>query len=337
MPPSSSALSSLVTLLDPSLDSKSLHASKIISLTHPQHNEPQDYLFLPGTPKAATILQIQSLDKPFGSFMVGSRVVSNGALHVATRVDPLYFVLHQLSATTNTATKWQPLDQLGIPSNVHRCLSSAHQYLHLCASNDQLGDMVLYKFQEARALAWLTRKYDAAKSVLERQLLTRKKQLRQQQSDGGGAFIKTFHFVEEEAPLVVSAEDRPYPSAEQRTLEYEACQVVCDHLSPEWSTKFVQHLNLPVSIVSMTTAATATSRGTAGTTPKRSWEGMAGSNTQQELEEMTMGAVVVSVEKAKHAASVQKKFKAQSSGLKQLAKVKTKGMKSMSSFFGVKK
>lgn len=336
MPTSSS---SLVTLLDPSLDSKALHASKIISLTHPQYNEPQDYLFLPSTPtKAATILQIQSLDKPYGSFMVGSRVVSNGALHVATRVDPLYFVLHQLSMMVDTPmTKWQPLDQLDIPCTIHQCLSSSQQYLHLCTSNHQLGDMVLYKFQEARALAWLTRKYNAAKSVLERQLLTQKQHFQQQRSDGGGAFIKSFHCVEEEAPLVLSAVDRLYSNAEQRTLEYEACQVVCDHLSPEWSTKFVQHLNLPVSIVSMKTSETATSRGTSGTTPKRSWEGMVGSNTQQELEEMTMGAVVVSVEKAKHAAIVQKKFKAQSSGLKQLAKVKTKGMKSMSSFFGAKK
>jgi len=297
--------SSLVTLLDPSVNSKTLQTAKIISLPHPSDNEAQEFIFLPRTAASnqpAIILQVQSFQKSYGSFLVGSRVISNGALHVATPVDPLFFVLEAFAAAPQ---KWQPLEQLlvGVPDCVQESISSPLQYKHLCCTNDQLGDdMILYKFQTELALAWLTKKFNAAKQVL----------LDQQQRGvlSGGAFTKTFHHV-------------PDTPLDQSVLEQESCQVVCDFLSAEWTRTLMHQLNLAIISTPVTT------------TPKRQWGEMAGADSHEVLLEMTLGNVV-SVEKAKQKEGVQKKLKAQTSGLKQLAKVKTKGMKSMSSFFSAK-
>lgn len=331
MPPSTDS-SNLVTLLDPSTDSKSLSFAEIISLPHPNYQEPQDFLFLSRTSTApATILQVQSLRKPFGSFFIGSRILSNGALHVATRVDPMYFVLAHLATDDHSTPKWQPLDQLleNISEYVQQSVSSEHQYRHLCSTNDQFGSIILYKFQEQRALAWLERKYKVALQVLEGQLVAEKQRIKQH-SDGGGAFTNTFNFISDNDETVTDSEDTTCSTLERTTLQHEACHVVCDYLTMEWSAKFVQHLKLPpttINICSETSTATT----------KRKWEGVAGSSTHDDLVELTLGTNLVTVEQSKHNEIMKKKLKAQSSGLKQLAKVKTKGMKSMSAFFGVKK
>ena len=64
----------------------------VVSLIHPNTNEPQHFIF-----SDKNIYEMNSVTRPYGSFFVGSRVISNGALHIVTRMDPLYFVLHSLS------------------------------------------------------------------------------------------------------------------------------------------------------------------------------------------------------------------------------------------------
>lgn len=332
--PSSTGSPNLVTLLDPFTDAKSFKTAEIISLLHPNCNEPQDFFFLPITSTApATILQVQSLRKPFGSFFVGSRVISNGVLNVATRVDPMYFVLNHLATDDHSTPTWQPLDQMlvNISKYIQQSISSEHQYRHLCTTNDQLGSIILYKFQEQRALAWLERKYKAALQVLEEQLLAHKQRIKQH-SDGGGAFTKKFNFIHDN-DTITNSEDTTFSRLEQMTLQHEACHIVCDYLSMEWSAKLAQHLNLPSTIIEINSGISTTTT----TTPKRKWEGVAGSSTHDDLVELMLGTNVATVKQSKHNDMIQKKLKAQSSGLKQLAKVKTKGMKSMSTFFGAKK
>ena len=147
---------------------------------------------------------MNSMARPYGSFFLGSRVISNGALHIVTRMDPLYFVLHTLSTTTDAQQQqqqqWQPLNQLDIDSVVQEALShDLDQYKHVCAVTKLGDDLMLYKFSPKKAMKWLVQKQEAVLHIVQQQLLHAKQESKEstQQliSQGGGAFSNTFHMV----------------------------------------------------------------------------------------------------------------------------------------------
>lgn len=175
----------------------------IIALPDPSTREERDYLVVPscnaGKENCCDVFEVQSLTGPskYGSFFVGPRVVSDGALRVATRIDPLFFVLAEVEAkskqqaantnansdpnksqsATGGNSKWQPLDQL--LADVHPCVREAlrnaasrndaltpekvldKQMRHLFLYTDAYGDdLPFYKFDEKLARKWLRAKFD---------------------------------------------------------------------------------------------------------------------------------------------------------------------------------
>ena len=333
--------SRLVTLFDPNDENiKNLEEMSTISLHHPSTGEVSDFILV--TTKSKTTLtaaesqhqqqnqqhhvyEVQSLEIKYGSYFLGSHVLSDGTLYIATRMDPLFFVLYHLTARNSSSNsnsksdKWQPLDQLEIPDIVKKVISSEKQYQHLCQVNNQLGDdMLLYKLSEESVLKWLTRKQEKAYQVLMDQALVRKK-------DEMATFVSAtchgFHLLDDSAKRPVSPTTTPseattiveseLSSAEQCIIHQHSMQVVCDYLTPEWRAKYMSHVGQPESVLMVSAAEEKQ-------TPKRTWDEAADMN-------------IVSVEKKKT------KPDAQSVGLKRLQKVSTKGMKSLSSFFGAKK
>ena len=205
----------------------------IIALSDPSTDDERDYLVVPsssgdGKDDCCDIFEVQSLTGPskYGAFFVGPRVVSDGALRVATRVDPLFFVLaaveakakqqqqQQAASDPNKSqsamggnSKWQPLDQL--LADVHPCVRAAlrnasnnaaqatpekvldKQMRHLFQYTDAYGDdLPFYKFDENLAWKWLRAKFDrslgAARASILREKLREDKAKSEASKLGGG-------------------------------------------------------------------------------------------------------------------------------------------------------
>ena len=330
---------SVVTLTDRNMSESSPWTNKasVISLLHPSTGENQHFIV-----SNKDIYEMQSVSRKYGSFFVGSRVISNGALHVMTRVDPLFFVLASLDATKEGRAQWQPLDQLQVPQVLQDALPDPKQWKHVCAvKNLDHDDLVLYKFQECKALAWLVKKQHAAFQVVSQQMLESKRNIRQVtdklMSEGGGAFSNTFHLIadDDEAENGMDTTNNAASSSTlsteltslERTVAKEASvQIICEYLSPDWQIKLRKHLHMEIVEAAVENDESESKKRHA------SWEANPGQNDADQLLQLTMGTGSTNED-----AALSKKEPAKSAGLKRLAKVNTKGMKSLSNFFGAKK
>lgn len=299
----------LVTLFHPNDENaKNLQDWSIVSLNHPASGDTLDFVLLNTKSSQQHIYEVQGLEAKYSSYFVGSHVLSNGALHVATRVDPLFFVLANLTS----GGKWQPFEQLEIPDIIQNCIANKKQYQHVCQVNDQLGDdMLLYKLNDEKVLKWISKKQERAYAVMKKEVLASK-----EQGPTTSAISQGFNLIEDiddnMAPTTnTMSTTRDLSCAEQIRVRQHSIQVLCEYLNPEWCSKWLKHLGENESTVLNPDAERKPA--------KRTWE-------------------EVSVMDMDHLVAVEKKKPiAQSVGLKRLKKVSTKGMKSMSSFFGAKK
>ena len=225
----------------------------IVALPDPSTGDARDYLVIPAITaskisaentntattgaRAVDIYEVQGCTGPskYGSYFVGSRVVSDGTLRVATRVDPLFFVLAAIEAKmklaadkntgasdpkSKTGPRWQPLDQLlaDVAPTVRDALRNAStnaalspdevidkQMRNLFHMTDQYGDdMILYKFDEKIALSWLKAKHARALAAAKAGILRASLRDEVQKSEsaklggGGGAFSSAFNMGDDE-------------------------------------------------------------------------------------------------------------------------------------------
>jgi ribonuclease H2 subunit B len=306
--PEEESATGLVTAFHPNDENaKNLKDWSIISLKHPASGDTLEFVLLRTKSGQPHIYEVQGLEINYGSYFVGSHVLSNGALHVATRIDPLFFALAKLVS----GGKWQPFEQLEIPETIQKCIADKKQYQHVCQVNDQLGgDMLLYKLNDEKVLKWLTKKQERAYAVMKEDLLNST-----DQGPATSAMSHGFNLVEEDdaQPQMTSTPTAASLSnTDQLRIRQHSIQVVCEYLNPEWCAKWLEHLGENETGI----LKTEEERKPA----KRTWE------VANVLDD-TMN--LVSVEKQKPIS--------QSAGLKRLQKVSKKGMKSMSSFFGAKK
>lgn len=310
---------SLVTLFDSRRDvtSSLWKDASIITLPHPSTGVDQHFVKI-----QCDLYEMQSLSRLYGSFLVGSRVISNGALHVMTRIDPLFFILRSLSKASH---QWQPLDQLEVPSGISVELG---QWKHLYVVKHLGDDLILYKFSPEKALAWLVKKQEAAHGILCQQLLdTKQSNEKENLEGGGGAFSNNFKLADDEKEhkdknTTPETTKSHLSCTERGFLKEESVQVVCEYLEKEWQCKLRNHLGLQESEPASNTNKRS----------RASWEANPGQDDANQLLAFTMGTAASTKEE-----DVKKKEPAKSAGLKRLAKVNTKGMKSLSNFFGSKK
>jgi len=107
-----------------------------------------------------------------------------------------------------------------------------------------------------------------------------------------------------------------------KALTIESLQIICNYLNQSWSKKFVEHIGYAMDEITNTTKPKATTREISNESK--------GSTPAVLTEDDLNGS---SAKKA--AANRNEREAARTTGNKRLAKVNTKGMKSIGSFFGV--
>lgn len=301
-----------VTLLDPSLSS----IDKVLRLPDPGTGDERLYL-----QSGRQIAELQVLDNDYRSFMLENQIVGGTApLYIATRMDPLFWVL-AAQTTLSEKRSWQPIDQVltGALAN----LSSAQQEIIsravddtqlrlLMAEMEVSEDERFYRFCPNKALAWLDQKREALTKVLHRH----DGQASAEKSDAG-AFAAGFNCLDENKHN--RSAERLDTAAADTKRQAASLQVVCNYLNNDWTIAYLQHCQLEKDVLEDAGAKRAR-EATSGST-------MAGPASGDWNAELTL--------------TVTKKAKVespkQSAALKKLAKVNTKGMKKMSAFFQVKK
>jgi len=313
----------------------------------------------------------------YASYFVGSRIISNPELYVTTRVDPLFFALSHFyrivkkgDDQSDKLDKWQPWDQAltDLPLPILRALGldpalningikEVGQLAHLLDVSDMCGDdLLLCKFSEESALKWLVAKFNQALGALRtRQLQRKRRELERRKEMGvsGGAKSSSFNMAEDTDTKKQEEEkdedmDRSkqgseivvtLSNAEEDFLRAGSLQLICDYIPAEWKQKLTNELGMAEADWKGKSKTSSTNNEDhAGEKRSRaSWEGNHGQEDADALLQYTMGTSNAS-DKSLGAADDKKGTKnAQSVGLKRLAKVNKKGMKSLSSFFGAAK
>lgn len=244
------------------------------------------------------------------------------------------------------------------------------QLKHLLEVSDYGDDLLLCRFDNDKALHWLVQKFNKAKGAMCQRLIEKKKRnvTSIKRNTESGAFTSSFTVEEEEkeevGPSVNVDEDCKgdetgnvgekevadwsiLTKEEEVSISVGALQLICEYLSTEWRVTLSKEVGLTKAqwmgkkcrksnTSSITNKEEKEKEECTGEKRSRSaWEGSIGQEDADALLQYTQGIG------AGKAASVtpgemKKKelYKAQSVGLKKLAKVNTKGMKSLSSFFG---
>jgi len=162
------------------------------------------------------IIEFQSLETDFGSYLVGRHVVEDSTLYTTNRVDPLFFVLATQSApplpspsqqqqqqqqnkqesksSSTTKQQWQPIEQFLSSTNVAHEIqksvrlvskrrnssesSSANENNQLMHLCDSISDneMIFLKFNPTKALKWLRKKQECVLDCLMSQVIEQQKQ-----------------------------------------------------------------------------------------------------------------------------------------------------------------
>lgn len=311
----------------------------------------------------------------YASYFVGSRIISNPELYLTTRVDPLYFALshfHRIvkkgDEQSDKLDKWQPWDQAltDLPSPILRALGldpalningikEVGQLAHLLDVSDMCGDdLLLCKFSEESTLKWLVAKFNQALEALRtRQLQKKKRDLerRQEMNVSGGAKSSSFNMVtDEDAEEKKQEEETGLPkqnsealvilsSNEEESLKAGSLQLICNYIPVEWRQKLTKELGMAeADWKGKSKASSASNEEHAGEKRSRaSWEGNHGQEDADALLAYTMGTSNANASDKSSSDNKKGTKNAQSAGLKRLAKVNKKGMKSLSSFFGAAK
>lgn len=310
----------LVAVIDKALSKDGMNLGRIINLKDPSTQESRQYIFA----NDKDIIEVQNLPADFSSFLVGRHVIKDGNLYVFNRVDPLFWVLNLFTTlgAESQSNQWQPFDQIveSLPQEVQKSLVQ-EQISHLCQvlSTDETGDVPYYKFNHERALAWLKKKQGSVYRCLLRQCQAKQIQEKDKlslQGKDGGSISASFNMPDD--PMAAApdkaTDDSNFNSQE---LKIESIDVISSYISEEWEKKLVASLG-----VNEATRNSAQSNKKK-MKPKHSYD--------------PTSHIVQESAKEQEEKKAKKLNEARTLGNKRLAKVNTKGMKSLSSFFGAPK
>jgi hypothetical protein len=197
----------------------------------------------------------------------------------------------------------------------------AAQMGHLCQTmcNNQTDDVTYYKFSVPKALAWLQKKQERVYQSLLKQDQAKQQQEKSSYANDtsmtGGSVSASLNMPNED-PIAThpsTASDKVVVLSNTKQLKLHSLQIVFGYLTQEWSKLYIESLD----------EADMTQDVVYNTTPKHK----ATSTTIKS----TAPSAVVQEETPKPTKKVESFC---TLGNKRLAKVKTKGMSSMSCFFG---
>jgi hypothetical protein len=290
-----------------------------------------------------------------------SWIISNGKLYVPTPMDPLFWFLSAVSASSSSRQQqqWQPISQFletscqEIPTQI-REMVSLEQLSHIVKTmridhgdnNDDKDhrldqDCYYCKFDENRILQWLEAKRLAVQSVLLKQ---QQKATQQEYQHQNGAFCDNFHLTSEVTTTCTSpskqSSDNPVPDPQTKneTCHIESIQIVSEYLDEYWRSKFWEASSVtPEQVLETSSPKKKRSHEQLGSEP---WNH---SNNDSNI--MIMAGNGVENDPSLDSSTTQNRntskpnpaANAVTTGAKRLAKVNTKGIPKMSSFFAAKK
>lgn len=364
---SSKGMNALVAIIDPNLATLSTsftldqqqpnalstaHNCECVQLPDPADASHQR-TYLVTAEKSICELQSLAPAADYGSFFVnGSYVIGNGNIHTVSPVDPLFWFLAAQETTAaeekQQQQKWQPLEQIladpALDRRIVEAVTDRTQLGHIFQTMQLPGaeddEESYYKFSEPRTLEWLTNKRQRVEAVLWQQESDILQQQDQQQvstetdpdssGGGGGAFSSSFNLAadlqkeQKSQSHTVSDKDQRERELQQRCRE-ESVQIVCTYLNSVWRERFLLHLKLEETVLM---------------SPKKRRQQQQQAMEAQSGQGSSMPAVNAAVDWNDVNKPVEaKKAKVEPSvtmGAKKLAKVNTKGMQKMSSFFGAR-
>ena len=326
---------------------------KLFKLSDPGTGEMRDYAKMVSIDgNDSYIAEFQTMSEDFSSFIVGRHIVKDGDIYLINRIDPLFFYLatqsiggqqNQKAGSINDGSNngqpkkqsWQPyqqfLEQSRLPREITDCISE-EQIQHICMTFD--NEELYFKFSADKALKWLQKKQERLLESLVRQDQRRKtannkKTANRLDSDGpmGGSVSSNFNFGSKPAaattPATTTNTTSPSEKDNTKLLRMQSLQIICNYLNQDWSKKFVEHLGCTMEEV--TNSGTKQTRKSSVVSPEVDKSRKSISMQQEEARN------TVTANKKKVIASTR------TVGNKRLAKVSTKGMRSIGSFFGAPK
>ncbi|CAM9330606.1 unnamed protein product [Scytosiphon promiscuus] len=295
--------------------------AKVISFVHPRTGEATKFMMV-----GDNLLELQVArprePQELASFFVDQAVQQEGAVHTASRIDPLFLLLPVLA---KHATRWCPLDQALAEGGCGSLRGLRHLDANkLCDVNDRMGpDDLLIRINEDSVLSWLSGKVERATTRFMDLATKDGAQAESGWAAGGGASGEGYAGDFQTIATPIDARRRKEVEAECKNLALEA---VCEYLGDDWATKLAEKFSTERAILF----------GGKSSAPKKRkavWEESAETDRNLELSHGSGGGLKTKAEAVAAAAKAKQPI---SHAQRSLAKVNKKGMKSISSFFGKK-
>jgi Ydr279p protein family (RNase H2 complex component) wHTH domain len=206
---------------------------ELITLPHPK-GIPVVYIQIGGE-----ILELQSMQpKKHGSWFINQVVSSSSNFYTASKLDPRFLCLPFLE---KAGTRFCPLDQIITTSDIVGCsrlpLSNWSTWnLYEVADIKDLGDLVLFRFNESKTMDWLSGKVKrTATHFMKLRLL--------QSSAQNFAFVSSFQSSGQATISDKSGSAAP-PSEPDFSDVKTAVQVIADYLSDAMTEKLLKIFGL---------------------------------------------------------------------------------------------
>lgn len=319
----------------------------IVKINDPGTGDMRDYAIMSSIDcHDSHIAEFQSIPENFSSFIVGRHIIKDGDLYVINRIDPLFFYLttqsidEQKQGGINDRNNglqpkkqsWQPYDQFLEQSKLPREITkviSEEQIQHICLTFD--NDELYFKFDVDKTLKWLQKKQERVLESLLSQNQRRRKS-KEKNSDtskdddrAGGSVSANFNFGK---PGLVAAPlqeiSKTASQSDMNALKIGSFQIICNYLNETWSKKFIEYLGYTIEQV---TSSTKTMRKSSIV-----------SNDNNMGDEGTVKEDNMKGSYTKKSTANQKAMAASRTvGNKRLAKLSTKGVRSIGSFFSTGK
>lgn len=197
-------------------------------------------------------LQRSKLSK-YSSWFIDQRVSDSSYLYFSNKIDPRFILLPYLEAAP---AKFSPIDQLihssplnadGKTERLPLDRLNEWKMYEICDINDKLGDdMILYRFNKDKTLAWLRNKVDKVANIIATQ---RTRNLRRNQS----LYVDSFNSGSR--PVSTAAESLSANYAEVNNDDIKASvEIICDQLTDNMAQALCESYTLSVDEVLVTKA-----------------------------------------------------------------------------------
>jgi Ydr279p protein family (RNase H2 complex component) wHTH domain len=209
----------------------------------------------------------------YGAWLIDDRVSSDNLFYIATKFDMRFLCLPFIEK----ADKYSPLDQIIMQQDgCDRIPLIGVESWHLdemCDVNDVLGDILLYRRNDSKAIHWLKSKIASISTVLAQQRLKK-------MSSTHTSTAKTFNSSaqrtsNDSSQETVSTTTDTTKFIVERVDTLLAIQIISDYLSDSMMAKLAKEMEVDISDIQQTKASTLTKR-------KADWE------AELEIERETM-------------------------------------------------